>query len=177
MNRQLKLEFDRTIKKLKSMPDAISPRVRKKILRSAADHFVDAARANIKDSTKAHHRYSHRGKLTSRLKAGKGSGRVIATYKPGNLRRSIQILRHGKFRRLQSVFVGPKADRSPSGVFGNEDKVDGYYAHMVEFGTVNSAPQPFMRPAFIASRGKVRVEIIGNMERRINRWKRKNGFK
>ena len=29
-------------------------------------------------------------------------------------------------------------------------KNDGFYAHMVEFGTSKQAPQPFMRPAFEA---------------------------
>lgn len=32
---------------------------------------------------------------------------------------------------------------------------DGFYGHMVEFGTINAGPHPFMRPAFDNTRGQV----------------------
>lgn len=98
-------------------------------LRKAAKPLIASARSKAPQSDEPHHRYLN--------------GEMVATYYPGNLRRSIRAL---TFRRSGAVFVGPNlAGSGWKGVFqGN--KVDGYYAHMVEFGTSNQRPQPFMRP-------------------------------
>lgn len=73
----------------------------------------------------------------------------------GNLRDSIVVSERqlgGAFsmdRRVRgvshSVYVGPRTG-GPH---------DGFYGHMVEFGTVNAAAHPFMRPAFDNTRGEV----------------------
>lgn len=172
----LRIEADRVIKKLKGLPKAIDTKVRKEAYEQGAELFVQAARSKIRYSQKPHFRYSNSGKLTGKIRAPKGRGKIIATYKPGNLRRSIRILKHGPFKRSSSVWIGPKTSKRTKGVFGSKSRVDGYYAHMVEFGTVHSAARPFMRPAFIATRGKAKIVIIGNLSKRIRAWKIKNGF-
>lgn len=80
---------------------------------------------------------------------GRGPGGVNVLYKPGNLRRSFRKL---LFRRSSAVFVGPKVD------FVGGASANGYYAHFVEFGTVNQAPQPFVRPV-AATIGPVALRI------------------
>lgn len=80
---------------------------------------------------------------------GRGPGGVNVVYRPGNLRRSFRKL---LFRRSSAVFVGPKVD------FAGGASANGYYAHFVEFGTVNQAPQPFVRPV-AATVGPVALRI------------------
>ena len=47
--------------------------------------------------------------------------------------------------------------------FKSSDKWDGgpSYASKVEYGTSQSAPQPYMRPAFDQTKGIVKAEMIG----------------
>lgn len=70
-------------------------------------------------------------------------GRVVAIYYPGNLKRSIQVLKHMKDKA--SIYAGvlknPKS--GTRGVFSGS-RVDGFYAHMVEYGP---RKRPFVRPA------------------------------
>lgn len=69
----------------------------------------------------------------------------------GNLRDSIIISFDGGLngaavsqrRFFSSVYIGPS-------------KQDGFYGHMVEFGTFNMAAHPFMRPALDNTRDEVR---------------------
>lgn len=69
----------------------------------------------------------------------------------GNLRDSIGISTEAKGMNFahvhlkkgdQVVFVGP--------LQGKGLPHDGFYGHMIEFGTMYAAPQPFMTPAFEA---------------------------
>ena len=76
---------------------------RRKILRKAAKPLVQAAKDNIKSSDKPVHRYST-GKVSQDIKAPKGSGTIIASYLPGNLKKAIKVL---VFRKSPDVFVGP----------------------------------------------------------------------
>lgn len=110
---------------------------RKRILKEAAQPVIMAARARAPVSIAVHYRY------------GRGTGRVVAEYHPGNLQRSVRVL---NFRRSPDVFVGPAlAQGGTSGVFKGS-RVDAYYAHFVEFGTSRTPAQPFMRPGFYQSR-------------------------
>lgn len=115
------------------------------------DKFLDYAAVPVREiaqsrapvGSRPHKRYE---KVRSDgRRAGKGSGRVVATYNPGNLRGSVRTLR---FRRaVNTVFVGPKVAKGGSkGTFGPR-RPDAYYAHMVERGTVNTPAKPFMLPA------------------------------
>lgn len=99
-------------------------------LRKGARPLVIAAKSKAPVSDEPHYRYLN--------------GEIVATYHPGNLRRSIRAL---IFSKSDAVFVGPKIDKSGSGGVFKGARTDGYYAHMVEFGTAYQRPQPFMRPA------------------------------
>jgi len=77
------------------------------------------------------------------------------THKPGNLKRSIGVVR-GKSKKYPSVYAGPKSRN----VFGKgASSYDGWYAHMIEFGHAGRdgkpiPPKPFMRPAWDIWKGR-----------------------
>lgn len=110
----------------------------KKMMNKAAGVVVKKARQKAPTGKKPHTRYNKKGEK-------------IATYYPGNLKKSIKVLR--KLRRARNLWVGPES--------GLKVKNDGYYAHMVEYGTVNFPAKPFMRPAYEESKPEV-VKIITN---------------
>lgn len=134
---QLDKDVSIIISRLNKLPKEYA-KERRKLLRLAAKPVIKAIRSKVKVGSKPHRRYLKDGSLA-------------AVYYPGNLKRSIRTL---TFKKSKSVFVGPKlGKRGSSGGTYKGNKVDGYYGHMVEFGTVHSAPQPFMRPGFSASKG------------------------
>lgn len=104
--------------------------------------------------------------VTAALESG---GEVIAEearrlvpVRSGNLRDSIGVATGGlNYSALSlkkggiSVQVGPRQGRG--------EPHDGFYGHMVEFGTVNMAPQPFMRPAFDSMSGEAMQVIIEHL--------------
>jgi HK97 gp10 family phage protein len=53
------------------------------------------------------------------------------------------------------VFVGPEQ--------GREAEHDGFYGHMVEFGTNDTAAEPFMRPAFDGPAARRAAAAIGEV--------------
>lgn len=85
--------------------------------------------------------------------------RRLVPVDSGNLRDSIAVSDRplgGAFkmdRTLEgggvTVYVGPTRGGDP----------DGYYGHMVEFGTIAMAAHPFMRPAFDNTRAEVQRRI------------------
>ena len=127
----------------------------------AAKFLAAAVKGRTPVGTKAHKRYP---KLGGRKKAAKGSGKVLATYRPGNLRRSMQVL---KFRRSAAAFVGAK--------LGNKT-ADGYYAHMVERGTNTQNPQYYFKAA-VSAAGTATLRIATQLiQRRISSFAKTNGF-
>ncbi|AHE52635.1 HK97-gp10 family putative phage morphogenesis protein [Sphingomonas sanxanigenens] len=52
-----------------------------------------------------------------------------------------------------TIYIGPQRGSKP----------DGFYGHMVEWGTVKMAAQPFMRPAFDSTRGQVQSRIRNDL--------------
>lgn len=133
MPQTLQDEVNVLVKKLHTIADR-AKRKSTSALRRGAAPIVSAAKANAPQSNEPHHRYK--------------DGRKVATYYPGNLRRSIRVL---PLRRTKSaVLIGPKLARSSGGPAEGDfrgQKVDGWYAHFVEFGTIEQPPQPYMRPA------------------------------
>lgn len=92
------------------------------------------------------------------------------TYMPGNLRRSIQVLSRGRY----GIFVGPKIDKKAAASIYSGSTVDGYYAHMVEYGVtrfmsngtlVRVSAKPYMRPAFEQSKGRMLADLMSRMEK------------
>lgn len=131
---QTRIEIAAISRKLDGIP-ALLREDRKKVLSYAAIPLADAAQRKAPTGTKIHRTYS--------------GGKVVGTYYPGNLRKSPKILT--KIKRSPDVFVGPEVLRSGSGTFGKGKRVNAYYAHMVEYGTIHSAAVPFMRPALSSS--------------------------
>lgn len=85
------------------------------------------------------------------------NGKIVATYMPGNLQRSIKVLTHMKDKR--NVYVG--VERQPAGSGGGVftgSKTDGWYAHFVEYGP---RKKPFIRPA-VAVAGEDALKEIRN---------------
>lgn len=123
-------------------------------LREGANFLASAIKGRTPVGSRIHKRYK-----AGRRRAAKGAGVVVATYRPGNLRKSFQVL---PLRRTKSaLYVGPKYGRTP----------DGYYAHMVEFGTKYNPSQPFVGPT-VASVGPVAQRFILNaLQQRVkNIW-------
>lgn len=58
------------------------------------------------------------------------------------------------------VYIGPRTRSGPP---------DGFYGHMVEYGTVHMSAQPFMRPAFDRTQGQVLSRIAGDVAAEIRR--------
>lgn len=167
-------EVDDVVRKLMDLKDTFSTRQRRGVLRRGAKPLVEAARAAAPVSDGPHYRYST-AKASGKLRAPNGSGRKVATYNPGNLRAAIGIL---TFRRSQALFVGPNVAKGlgngSSGEFGPGGKVDAYYAHWVEFGTVRSAAKPYMRPAWDATKETVEKKIVSEFQKLIQRYERKH---
>jgi len=83
-------------------------------------------------------------KISKRYKAPKGMGKVKKRIKPGTLKKSIEVLKHGRFKTIYSaVFVGVRIKKA-------------YFAHFVHFGTKNLKNNtPFMKLGFNAAKGTV----------------------
>jgi len=110
-----------------------------------------AAESAAPKSRKVHFRYNT-AKLTKKIRAPKGSGKIVATYTPGNLGRSINVL---KFNRAKSkVFVGAKLARTTTGNFSGR-RVDGYYMHFTEKGTKKIQGSGWFLKSWERSKGRV----------------------
>ena len=137
MDAQLQAELNAAIATLNYIGKE-AKRGAKKDLREAAGVIVSASKGAVPVGEKAHSRYSN--------------GKVVAIYRPGNLKRSIRIL---PLRRAkQSVLVGPLARGGTP---------DGFYGRFLEFGTKYIAPAGFMARAAAASGAiaqRIAVELL-----------------
>lgn len=118
---------------------------------------------------------TRRSVVTAALEAG---GEVIAeearrlvSVRTGNLRESIGVSPGGlNYSALSlskggiTVQIGPRQ--------GHGEPHDGFYGHMVEFGTVKMAPQPFMRPAFDSMAGEAMQVVIEHLSGEFQRLAR-----
>lgn len=147
LNAPLQAELNTLIRKLEGIADA-AKRDRDRVLNEAAGPLKSAISGRAPMSDKPHSRYST-PKIAGKIRAPKGSGVIKATYQPGNLKKSVQTLR---FRRSKAVFIGPKVRRSAG------QMPDGYYAHMVNFGTVKQPAQHFVE-AGVAAAGDVSLRL------------------
>lgn len=159
MDAQLQADLNKVINNLKTL-DPFLRKAGKADLKEAAKILSTAVAIRTPVGKVTHKRYAaKKGK-----RAAKGSGTVVATYRPGNLRRSIRVL---NFRRSSAAFVGAKRGKSP----------DGYYVHWVELGTPNQTAQEFFKKA-VASAGNATLnKAIQLLSRRIQSYGVNNGFK
>lgn len=124
----------------------------------------------ITRSKRIHYRYST-PKLIKRRRAKKGSGRIVAAYMPGNLRKSIKRL---NFRKSAREFIGPKLNKgSTKGVFGlSATKVDGYYAAMLA-GSETKFRQRFLEPALNQNAGRIVKIAEEELDKELQKLKNK----
>lgn len=156
---QLQSELNGVINALRKLAPTVR-KAGKADLNEAAKLLESAVKGRTPVGEKAHRRYSaQKGR-----KAGKGSGRPIATYAPGNLRKSMQRL---NFRRSSAAFVGPQL---------RKETPDGYYAHMVERGTTTQRAQYFMRAAVQAAGPQTLRTATELIKRRIASFGKNNGL-
>ena len=164
----LEKETVEILKKLDNLPKEFTERRRLYLLRKAGKEFVNSVQENIQDSRHDHYRYVK--------KVGNAEPTKI-TYKSGNLRKSIKVLRFRKAKN--SIFVGPKViSRSKENnltTFGANNKdVDPYYAHMVEYGTRHSAPQGYMKKGYQKGRLKALDTLNKGVKRIFKSYEKKN---
>lgn len=136
-------------RKLEKLEKSFDKKAKRKILRPAAHMMKKEAEANTPISQAPHKRYR--------------KGSLIATYYPGNLKRSINVL---SFRKTDALHIGPKIKKDARGDHTGR-KVDGYYARFVEFGTSKQPAQGFMRKAFDTKKAAARQMIIAAIRKRI----------
>lgn len=159
MDAGLKKDIDLLVRRLQNL----SGKAKKEsfdALKKAAPTLIKAIKANAPISKKPHTRYKDIKVVDGQLL------RTSYTYYPGNLRRSIKVLNFGK--RSRSVFVGPKLDKTGSSDDYKGNRVDGYYAHWMEYGApaAGIAARPFIRPAVAMVGDEVlRIAIKNLMEK------------
>lgn len=165
-------EINEAIKKLQKLPGVFIQN-RQRVAALGGAYASAAAEAAAPKSSKVHKRYST-AKVTKRIRAPKGLGNVVATYSPGNLGRSINVL---KFNRAKSkVFVGAKLARRATGSFSGR-RTDGYYMAWVEQGTKNSRANMFFRASWERSKGRVYAIMANEFTRLGKQFEQQNAIK
>lgn len=144
MDAAMQKDINALISKLGRLEGVITKNI-KADLRVAAAPLVTAIKAATPVSSKIHKRYR--------------KGAVVATYRPGNLRRSFRVLPLRRAKR--SVVVGPIArGKMP----------DGFYARFIEFGTQNITARHFVRRATDAALPGAQKIIINLLKERIENF-------
>ena len=165
-------EINEAIKKLQKCGKVFYEN-RQRVAALGGAYASSAAEAAAPRSKAPHYRYNT-AKLTKKIRAPKGSGNIVATYQPGNLGRSISVL---KFSRAKSkVFVGAKLARRPTGNFSGR-RTDGYYLHMVEQGTKQSKANPFFHSSWQRSKNRVFDIMKREFERLGRNFEQQNAIK
>ena len=136
---------------------------RKEILRYAAQPLISTIRSATPVGSVVHRRYPTK---KGAARAPKGSGTVVATYSPGNLRASIEELTN--LRRTDSVWVGPRGRRIKR---GGPNKGDGYYAVMVDNGTRNRPATPFFYRSVAVAAPEVKKRLEFAFQVAANKFK------
>jgi len=158
---QLQSEIDVAMRRLKDLSDELK-KDSGRALRSGAKIILQEIQDRAPVGSKPHKRYST-PKLAKGIRAPKGMGRVVATYQPGNLEKSFGIM---VFRGSEAVFVGPRSGRKAKAAGG----YDGYYAHMVDRGTVHSRADNFVGPAVAAAEKEATDVIVTMLKKKIEKY-------
>ena len=102
-------------------------------------------------------------KLSGKLKAPKGMGKIYVSSKPGQLRKSIFHFQTKATRRAGGIAIGP---RFKKGVWIKPEK-GGWYMNIVQTGTDTVQAQPFVVPALMSTRKGVGNLMVRNLKRRL----------
>ena len=165
MDAQLQADLNRVVTALRKM----EPFVRKSgkaDLIEAAKILSTAVVIRTPVGDKVHRRYPKRVGARAR----KGTGKVLATYKPGNLKKSMGIL---NFRRSNAAFVGAKLGRKT---------FDGYYSAAVRANSKNvdgtsRQGNDYVKAAVSAVGGATLRKAVQLIGKRIQSYGSTNGFR
>jgi hypothetical protein len=169
-------DYQNVVRSLRSINRSFSDAELKKAARKAAKPVREQAEKLTPALKSGNEHYRYKKLLPGKKRAPKGKGNIVATYKKGNLKKSIKILSFGRDKK--GVYVGPKfAGRgNGGGVFGqNRTKVDGYYAHMV-FGSARAFQA---RVTALALRVKSRASIDifqAELEKKLQQVRQRTGL-
>lgn len=140
---------------LEKLKQQFGAKATKKIQNEAAKLIIDSAKAKVDVSTKPHQRKDK-------------SGKVIATYYPGNLKRSIGLVTFKK-SKTGFTFVGPRLYKSGSSGDFKGNRIDGYYGHFVEYNVGwGRKTGPYMRPAYDETKETVKKKLEQGMQSLFN---------
>tara|TARA_R100000951_G_scaffold74686_2_gene62952 strand:- start:2556 stop:3098 length:543 start_codon:yes stop_codon:yes gene_type:complete len=170
-------KFIRTISK------SVKKEEYKDILEEASRATIDSIKVRVPIAKKPVKRYI--SKSSKRLsKRGKGKAKPVAVYYPGNLRRSIKILKHlnksnramtWKFRR---VYFGVNLHKGKSDGNFKGDRTDAYYAHMIEYGTARGIEGVgYFRKGLNSGAPKTLARLKRLVQKRIQQNLRRNGIR
>ena len=153
------VSYNEAIRRIKKLGEILPPKEMRKILTAGSKIYSQAAKLKApvyQGKSGVHHRYNT-SKLSNRLRAPKGMGNIVATYHAGNLKRSIKKLAARKL--IRAVMIGPKRAKNGGKNTFKGNRVDGYYAGMIEGGTKNMSANPFFEESWKGTRGAVIKKI------------------
>lgn len=166
MDARLEREIRELGVKFRKLIASLDDRTLKDVLIFSAQPLQEKAAQNAPQSRRPHYRYNT-PKLVRSLRAPNGKGVRVATYGPGNLKRSMQTL---SFRRMKrSVLVGPKLAKTAKGKFTTRSRVDGFYASFVEAGTKGQRAKKYISSAAVSARSAVIRRLDTSLTRILNR--------
>lgn len=146
---------------------------RQRVAELGGRYFSQIGQAAAPVSNVIHKRYST-PKVTNKFRAPKGRGVVTATYYPGNLGASINVM---KFRRAKTkVYIGAKLSRGSKGKFSGL-RADGYYMHFTEIGTPHQRGTHWFENAWKRSEGRVYRIMTNEFIKISERFKIQHGIK
>jgi len=153
---------------------ATARNVLRRVLMSAGQPIADTAAALSPDDPRTNAPDLHTSIIvSSKLKNEVGKAEYAQTMADGGSKaEALDALRDARRAAagegsFAEVYVGPDARA--------------FYAHLVEFGTDHSAPQPFLRPAFDREKGKaldiIKAQLGGEIDKAVARMRRRQAKK
>jgi hypothetical protein len=132
------------VRELEKLASRLTKQELKKATRKSVAVFVKTAKQMTPVGKVTHHRYIN--------------GRKVASYYPGNLRRSIGIL---KLRNKNITYIGHRlAGKGEAQSVFRGNKHDGYYGAIVEYNQ-----QAHIYPAWEATRAQVYENLAQEVKR------------
>jgi HK97 gp10 family phage protein len=163
-------EIAKIINAFNNLSKKFDKKGQQKILKKGATVIRSAVKSLAPESSDTHFRYDT-GKLDKSKRAAKGSGQIVAAYEPGNFKRSIRIQ---LFKRSNAVFVGPVVAKGKKGGNYSGNKVDAYYAHIVEHGSIHYGGIAPIRRGFTGSKSTAGKAIEIEAKRLLKEFERNN---
>jgi HK97 gp10 family phage protein len=149
--------MDKVMADIRKLDDNMKRREILKILRRQMEPIKDAVKNAAPVEESVVKRYASRGRR-------KGNSKVLAEYPPGNLRDSVRIVTHKK-----RLGVNPQVSVMPT----SGGKHDGWYKHMVIYGTKYQEGNDFVHRAGVPLLGNVKNTATDKLKKYIERKAKK----